>query len=77
MDEVAPNYDPTATMDDGSCDYAGVVPSNNSCGTAQELACNETLIGSTGGATNLGAPNLINGCDPVPGPGVWLSLIHI
>ena len=73
MDPVAPNYDPTATMDDGTCDYLNVVPDNNTCGTATLMECGVPVAGSTGGATNLGAPNLINGCDPVPGPGVWFT----
>jgi len=73
MDDAAPNYDATATMDDGSCNYSGVSPANNSCGQAAALACNTTIMGTTGGATNLGAPNLVSGCDPVPGPGVWFT----
>ena len=47
MDPVAPNYDPEATMDDGSCNYLNAVPANNTCGTAIELACGVPL-GSTG-----------------------------
>jgi hypothetical protein len=73
MDDAAPNYDATATMDDGSCNYSGVTPANNSCGQAAALVCNTTIMGTTGGATNLGAPNLVSGCDPVPGPGVVLD----
>ena len=73
MDPVAPNYDPTATMDDGLCNYVNVVPENNTCGSAIALDCGVPATGSTGGATNLGAPNLINGCDPIPGPGIWYT----
>ena len=73
MDPAAPNFDPAATMDDGSCNYLNVVPDNNTCGTATLIECGIPVAGSTGGADNLGAPNLINGCDPVPGPGVWFT----
>ena len=39
-DAAANNYNPAATDNDGSCDYAGIVPANDSCFTALPLVCN-------------------------------------
>ena len=40
-----------ANQDDGSCDFAGVTPANDSCADAIALECNTITTGSTGGST--------------------------
>ena len=70
-DSLACNYDPTANLADGSCEYAscGYVPANDLCANAIQLTCEETVGGSTGGSTNTGAPTV---CPSGAGDnGVW------
>jgi len=74
-DATATNYDATATTDDGTCDFTGVVPANDICDTAEALACNSVTVGSTGGATILGSPIGVAGCETAPGAGVWYSFV--
>ena len=74
-DESANNYDMQATIDDGTCDYDGVVPANDTCGDAIVLECNSSNIGSTGGATAVDAPLDIANCIALPGAGVWYSFV--
>ena len=74
-DAAANNYNPEATQDDGSCDFAGVTPANDSCADAIELACNAITTGSTGGATNVGSPLNVAGCEAAPGTGVWYTFV--
>ena len=74
-DPAANNYDANATQDDGSCDFTGVTPVNDSCADAIELACNATTSGSTGGSTNVGAPLNVAGCEAAPGAGVWYTFV--
>jgi len=74
-DAAASNYDATANSDDGSCDYTDVTPENDSCAGAIELECNTTVVGSTGGATAMGAPNGVTGCPTAAGPGVWYTFV--
>ena len=72
-DAAANNYNPAATDNDGSCDYAGIVPANDSCFTALPLVCNAVTSGSTGGSTAATAPVGLANCDPTPGSGVWYT----
>ncbi|MBQ81215.1 MAG: hypothetical protein CL825_01410, partial [Crocinitomicaceae bacterium] len=72
-DATANNYDPQATMDDGSCDFAGVVAANDLCDNAIELECNSVVTGSTGGSTATGTPIGVEGCEMSPGTGVWYT----
>ena len=74
-DATATNYDATATTDDGTCDFTGVVPANDICDTAEALVCNTVTVGSTGGATILGSPIGVVGCETAPGAGVWYSFV--
>ena len=74
-DATANNYDPEANQDDGSCDFAGVTPVNDSCADAITLECNAITTGSTGGATNIGAPLNVAGCESAPGTGVWYTFV--
>lgn len=74
-DPSAINNDPAATLDDGTCDYTGVVPANDECANAEVLVCNTTVTGSTGGATALGAPLGIVDCNASPGTGVWYTFV--
>jgi hypothetical protein len=74
-DESANNYDGQATIDDGTCDYDGVVPANDTCGDAIALECNSSNVGSTGGATAVDAPTNIANCIALPGAGVWYSFV--
>ena len=73
MDANANNYDPNATYDNGTCDYNGVTPSNDTCADAIDLPCNTVTVGSTGGATNAGVPLNVDGCETSPGTGVWYT----
>ena len=72
-DATANNYDPQATMDDGSCDFDGVVPANDLCADAISLDCNTVVTGSTGGSTSTGTPIGVEGCEVSPGTGVWYT----
>jgi len=74
-DATATNFDATATTDDGTCDFAGVVPANDICDTAVALDCNTVTVGSTGGSTILGSPIGVVGCETAPGAGVWYSFV--
>jgi hypothetical protein len=74
-DATATNYDASATTDDGTCDFTGVVPANDICDNAVALACNSVTVGSTGGATILGSPIGVAGCETAPGAGVWYSFV--
>ena len=72
-DAAANNYNPEANQDDGSCDFAGVTPPNDTCDNAIELVCNTVTTGSTGGSSNTGAPLNVAGCEAAPGAGVWYT----
>lgn len=74
-DATATNYNDEANQDDGSCDFAGVTPVNDSCDNAVALECNTVTTGSTGGATNAGAPLNVAGCEAAPGTGVWYTFV--
>lgn len=70
-DASADNYNPDATIEDGSCTYTNA-PANDLCAGAIALTCNSTVTGTTGGSTATGAPtscNLSNGDN-----GVWYTL---
>lgn len=71
-DPAADNYDATATVFDGSCNYSSVPP-NNTCPEAIEISCNSVTEGSTGGAT-LGGWTVTSSCSQLPGIGVWYTL---
>ena len=72
-DATANNYDPIATSDDGSCDFAGVTAANDECSNAIALECNTVVTGSTGGSSSIGAPLNLSGCEASPGAGVWYT----
>ena len=74
-DATANNYNPEANLDDGTCDFTGIVPANDICDTAVALVCNTVTTGSTGGATILGSPIGVAGCETAPGAGVWYSFV--
>ena len=74
-DAAANNYNPEANQDDGSCDFLGVTPPNDACEDAITLECNAVTTGSTGGATNIGAPLNVAGCEAAPGTGVWYTFV--
>jgi hypothetical protein len=74
-DAAANNFDPLANEDDGSCDYAGVVPPNDLCADAIAVSCNTVTDGSTGGSTATGTSGGFTGCDATPGAGVWYSFV--
>ncbi|MBM55765.1 MAG: hypothetical protein CMB32_04325, partial [Euryarchaeota archaeon] len=74
-DATANNYNPDANQDDGSCDFDGVVPVNDTCADAITLDCNTVVTGSTGGASSVGAPVGVEGCDVSPGTGVWYTFV--
>jgi len=72
-DPNACNYDSQATIDDASCEYVSCGPNvpNDLCDNAIALNCNTTVTGSTGGATNTGAPTV---CPVGAGDiGVWYT----
>jgi hypothetical protein len=64
-DPTALNYNPAATVDDGSCVYG---PANDLCANAATISCGQTLSGTTVGATidNVGTCTVSN-----TSPGVW------
>lgn len=69
-DAGADNFDPTASIDDGSCTYSSA-PANDLCSGAIALVCGNNVVGSTGGATNTGAPA---GCNVSTNDvGVWYT----
>jgi hypothetical protein len=71
-DLSADNFNPLAIVDDGTCTYTNP-PANDLCADAEVLDCNSTVNGSTGLATNTGAPNV---CATVAnGNGVWYSFV--
>jgi subtilisin-like proprotein convertase family protein len=68
-DPAADNYDPQATVENGSCTYSNA-PANNLCADAFDLPCGSSLTGTTGGSTADGAPGVCNlGSDN----GVWYT----
>jgi hypothetical protein len=72
-DAIACNYDATATIDDGNCEYisCGAQTPNDSCINAIPLVCGTSYFGSTGNATNVGAPTV---CPVGAGDiGVWYT----
>jgi len=74
-DAAACNYCADCTLDDGSCEYVscGAVTPNDLCSTATPLVCGVDVAGSTGAATNTGAPNV---CPSGAGDiGVWYSFV--
>jgi hypothetical protein len=73
-DAVACNYCSGCSEDDGSCDYntCGASVPNDLCAGAIPLTCGTDVVGSTGPATNTGAPNV---CPAGAGDiGVWYSI---
>ncbi len=66
-DPTALNYNPAATVDDGSCVYG---PANDLCANAAAISCGQTLSGTTVGATvdNVGTCTVSN-----TSAGVWYS----
>ncbi len=71
-DPTADNFDPLATLDDGTCVWTNPAV-NDLCADAIAVACNSLTVGSTGGSTATGAPTLLP-CDGAPGTGVWYTL---
>jgi hypothetical protein len=71
-DGTADNFDPIATLDDGSCVFTNPAV-NDLCADAIAVTCNSSTVGSTGGSTATGAPTLLP-CDAAPGSGVWYTL---
>ncbi|MFZ4785279.1 MAG: hypothetical protein ACOYLH_07350 [Flavobacteriales bacterium] len=69
-DPSADNYDPNATIEDGTCTYTQV-PANDLCADAITLVCGQTENGSTALSTATGAPTGcgISGSDN----GVWYT----
>jgi hypothetical protein len=67
-DPEADNYDPGATLDDGTCTYT-VAPVNDLCANAIALNCGDTYTGTTGGATLTGASFACGVADA----GVWYT----
>jgi hypothetical protein len=74
-DAEANNYNPEANLDDGTCNFDGIVPANDLCDGAVALECNAVTTGSTGGATITGSPLGVAGCENAPGAGVWYSFV--
>ena len=75
IDASACNFCADCTLDDGSCEYVscGAVTPNDLCSTATPLVCGVDVAGSTGAATNTGAPNV---CPAGAGDiGVWYSFV--
>jgi hypothetical protein len=68
-DNTASNYDPCATIEDGSC-LPGSVPANDECANAITINCGDDLLGSTLGSTNNGAPTV---CNLSFDQGVWYT----
>jgi hypothetical protein len=72
-DPIACNYCADCTLDDASCEYVscGAVTPNDLCSTATPLVCGVDVAGSTGAATNTGAPTVCPvGANDI---GVWYS----
>jgi hypothetical protein len=72
-DPIACNFCADCTLDDGSCEYVscGAVTPNDLCSTATPLVCGVDVAGSTGAATNTGAPTVCPvGANDI---GVWYS----
>jgi len=68
-DAAATNYDPAATIDDGTCVYP---PANSFCADAVAVQCGDILLGqtTTNAIDDQGLIGSICGTD-VEGPGVW------
>jgi hypothetical protein len=74
-DDIACNYCAGCSEDDGSCEYisCGASVPNDLCAGAIPLTCGVDVVGSTGPATNTGAPNV---CPAGAGDiGVWYSIV--
>lgn len=69
-DPFADNYNPDATIEDGSCTYT-TAPANDLCDNAQPLVCNTTVDGTTALSTNAGSPNACGVANL--DNGVWFS----
>ena len=75
-DPTAINYNPNATVDDGSCEYAPPPPpvTNDVCADAILMSCGETVFGSTLDATGTGQPTAF--CGTTPGSfGTWYRFV--
>ncbi len=71
-DPFASNYNPDATVEDGSCAYDGP-PANDLCASAFTLNCNEVIAGTTALSTATGAPTA---CGVSNGDnGVWYTFV--
>ena len=66
----ATNYDPNATVDDGSCRVV-IIP-NDLCVEAEWLTCGSSVTGINDHATLEGTP-MGTDCDPNPNGGVWYA----
>ena len=71
-DSTALNYDPTATVDDGSC--VAPPPVNDFCADRLAVACGDTVSGTSTAATSTGEPVSVCGTAP-QAPGVWYSFL--
>jgi hypothetical protein len=74
-DAIACNYCSGCSEDDGSCEYisCGASVPNDLCSGALPLTCGVDVVGSTGPATNTGAPNVCPaGASDI---GVWYSIV--
>ncbi|MGF1564426.1 MAG: T9SS type A sorting domain-containing protein [Flavobacteriales bacterium] len=60
-DPFAVNWNPEASIDDGSCNYSGEAPPNDECSDANSVACGDVIVTSTIGAMGLGetCPNIV------------------
>lgn len=57
-----------------SCHIPGPPPANNLCQDAVEVACGQSIAGTTRDATSDGAP--LDECGTIPGaPGVWYTIV--
>lgn len=74
-DAEANNFNLEANLDDGTCDFDGIVPANDLCDNAVTLECNAVTTGSTGGATMTGSPLGVADCESAPGAGVWYTFV--
>lgn len=69
-DPNASNFNPDATVDDGSCVFPPPPSGNDACAGATPVSCGQTVSGSTAGATFDGAP--FCGTSNTA-PGVWYA----
>ncbi|NNF01637.1 MAG: T9SS type A sorting domain-containing protein, partial [Bacteroidia bacterium] len=68
-DPAALNYNPSATVEDGSCIYP---VANDDCGSAATVSCGSSISGTTVGSTAADAPGKCNVL--LSDPGVWYEI---